>query len=49
MGHADGSVQARYSQITTAMRQRLMHDLNEQWKTALRSQDYVARLTGPDA
>jgi integrase len=32
MGHADGSVQARYSHITVAMRQRLMNDLAAQWR-----------------
>ncbi|MFG1605869.1 LacI family DNA-binding transcriptional regulator [Actinoplanes sp. NPDC049265] len=37
MGHADGSVQARYSHITAAMRQRLMDDLTAQWETALRA------------
>ena len=37
MGHADGSVQARYSHITTAMRQRLMDDLTGQWEAALRA------------
>lgn len=37
MGHADGSVQARYSHITAAMRQRLMDDLSAQWETALRA------------
>ncbi len=36
MGHADGSVQARYSHITIAMRQRLMDDLTGQWEAALR-------------
>jgi len=36
MGHADGSVQARYSHITNAMRQRLMDDLTRQWEGALR-------------
>jgi integrase len=37
MGHADGSVQARYSHITAAMRQRLMDDLTAQWEAALRA------------
>jgi integrase len=35
MGHADGSVQARYSHITSAMRQRLTDDLAGAWQTAL--------------
>jgi len=42
MGHADGSVQARYSHITTAMRQRLIHDLTEQWETALRTRKAIS-------
>jgi hypothetical protein len=37
MGHADGSVQARYSHVTTAMRQRLMDDLTAWWETALQA------------
>jgi hypothetical protein len=36
MGRADGSVQARYSHITAATRQRLMDDLTGQWEAALR-------------
>jgi integrase len=36
MGHADGSVQARYSHITAAMRNRLSDDLTELWVTAIR-------------
>jgi hypothetical protein len=35
MGHLDGSVQARYSHITTAMRGRLMDRLTELWSDAL--------------
>ena len=35
MGHADGSVQARYSHITPAMVDRLLGGLTEQWLTAL--------------
>jgi len=37
MGHADGSVQARYSHITTAMRQRLMDGVTGHWEAALRT------------
>jgi integrase len=37
MGHADGSVQARYSHITTAMRKRLLDDLTERWVAALQA------------
>ena len=35
MGHEDGSVQARYSHVTTVMRQRLMDGLTELWEAAL--------------
>jgi hypothetical protein len=35
MGHADGSVQARYSHVTDVMRQRLMDGLTELWEAAL--------------
>jgi integrase len=35
MGHDDGSVQARYPHITTAMRKRLMGDLTELWHASL--------------
>lgn len=35
MGHLDGSVQARYSHITTSMRTRLMDGLTELWNDAL--------------
>jgi hypothetical protein len=43
MGHADGSVQARYSHITVAMRQRLMNELTEQWEANFEA----ARLCHP--
>ncbi|MDI1465049.1 LacI family DNA-binding transcriptional regulator [Catellatospora sp. KI3] len=35
MGHLDGSVQARYSHVTQAMRERLMEDLTEVWHASL--------------
>ncbi|PWG08749.1 LacI family transcriptional regulator [Streptomyces sp. V2] len=35
MGHFDGSVQARYSHVTTAMRERLMEGFTEVWEAAL--------------
>jgi hypothetical protein len=35
MGHEDGSVQARYSHITAAMRRQLLHGLTGLWKAAL--------------
>src|SRR3546814_3745016 len=35
MGHLDGSVQARYSHVTDAMRERLMLGLTEVWEEAL--------------
>jgi integrase len=42
MGHADGSVQARYSHITAAMRQQLLANLTEQWEVALQSRRVMA-------
>jgi integrase len=35
MGHLDGSVQARYSHVTTDMRARLLDGLTERWEAAL--------------
>jgi integrase len=35
MGHEDGSVQARYSHVTPAMRRRLLDGLTELWQAAL--------------
>jgi hypothetical protein len=35
LGHEDGSVQARYSYLTPAMRRRLMDALTERWGAAL--------------
>ncbi|MGP4115484.1 LacI family DNA-binding transcriptional regulator [Streptomyces sp. 4N509B] len=35
MGHADGSVSARYAHVTPGMRQRLMLGLTERWEAAL--------------
>jgi hypothetical protein len=35
MGHADGSVQARYSHVTSAMTERLLTGLTEMWEAAL--------------
>ena len=35
MGHEDGSVQARYSHVTPAMRARLVESLTELWEAAL--------------
>ncbi|MEV0267536.1 LacI family DNA-binding transcriptional regulator [Hamadaea sp. NPDC050747] len=35
MSHFDGSVQARYSHVMAAMRERLMEDLTELWLAAL--------------
>jgi hypothetical protein len=34
MGHEDGSVQARYTHVTPAMRERLMGGLTELWQAA---------------
>jgi hypothetical protein len=35
MGHEDGSVQARYSHVTPAMRMRLLEGLTELWEAAM--------------
>ncbi len=35
MGHANGSVQARYSHVTQPMRDQLMLDLTDMWLAAL--------------
>jgi hypothetical protein len=35
MGHEDGSVQARYSHVTAAMRRQLLDNLTERWEAAL--------------
>jgi integrase len=35
MGHSDGSVQARYSHVTVAMRRQLLDGLTEVWQLAL--------------
>ena len=35
MGHADGSVRARYSHITSGMTERLLDGLTERWTAAL--------------
>jgi hypothetical protein len=35
MGHEDGSIQARYSHVTSEMRQRLTDGLTEVWEAAL--------------
>jgi integrase len=35
MGHEDGSVQARYSHVTAAMRRHLLDGLTDRWEAAL--------------
>jgi hypothetical protein len=35
LGHADGSVQARYSHVTPEMRRRLLDGLTQFWSAAL--------------
>jgi len=35
LGHADGSVQARYSHVTPGMRQRLLDGLTQIWLASL--------------
>lgn len=42
MGHLDGSVSARYSRITTAMRQALCDGLTERWDAALHARKALA-------
>jgi hypothetical protein len=42
MGHADGSVQARYSHITSAMRRALLDGLTERWTAALLARKALA-------
>jgi hypothetical protein len=42
MGHADGSVQARYSHVTAAMRAQLLAGLTEVWHAALDSRQAMA-------
>jgi integrase len=42
MGHADGSVGARYSHITAPMRQTLLDGLTERWTEALRARQALA-------
>ncbi len=42
MGHADGSVQARYSHATDVMVQRLLEGLTELWEAALQERREMA-------
>ena len=42
MGHADGSIQARYSHVTPVMRRRLLDGLAESWSTALEERRALA-------
>ncbi|GAA0907709.1 LacI family DNA-binding transcriptional regulator [Virgisporangium aurantiacum] len=42
MGHLDGSVGARYSHITNAMRQALCDGLTQRWEAALRARKAMA-------
>ncbi|MEV7229706.1 LacI family DNA-binding transcriptional regulator [Polymorphospora sp. NPDC051019] len=42
MGHEDGSVQARYSHVTTEMRQRLMAGLTGLWEASLSTRREMA-------
>jgi hypothetical protein len=48
MGHAEGSVQARYSHISAAMRRRLLDDLTGQWEGALQARKAMS-LASPVA
>lgn len=43
MGHADGSVGARYSYVTPAMRQALCSGLTDRWNVALRARKALYR------
>jgi hypothetical protein len=42
MGHADGSIGARYSHITAAMRRTLGDGLTERWNAALHARKVLA-------
>ena len=42
MGHADGSVQARYSHVTDTMRRRLLDGLTEAWNEILEARRALA-------
>jgi integrase len=42
MGHEDGSVQARYSHVTAAMRRQLLDGLTRGWETALDARRQIA-------
>ncbi|HEX2355607.1 MAG TPA: hypothetical protein VHI50_03975, partial [Micromonosporaceae bacterium] len=42
VGHADGSVQARYSHVTAAIRERLMDGLTDRWNAALEARRTLA-------
>jgi integrase len=42
MGHEDGSVQARYSHVTKAMREQLLGGLTEAWDAALAERRQMA-------
>ncbi|MFC0527249.1 LacI family DNA-binding transcriptional regulator [Phytohabitans kaempferiae] len=42
MGHADGSVQARYSHVTPVMRRRLLDGLTGSWSTAMEERRTLA-------
>jgi hypothetical protein len=43
MGREDGSIQARYSHVTSEMRQRLMDGLTEVWEAALTARHEMSR------
>jgi hypothetical protein len=42
MGHLDGSIGARYSHITNAMRQALCDGLTDRWELALHARKALA-------
>ena len=42
MGHADGSIGARYSHVTAAMRRALCDGLTERWNVALHARMALA-------
>ena len=49
MGHEDGSVQARYSHVTAAMRKHLLDGLTQLWEAALAARREIAPGSPVDA
>jgi hypothetical protein len=43
LGHEDGSIQARYSHVTPAMRRQLLAGLTQQWEASLDARAAISR------